>query len=444
MSILSPSLKVSAGSVPGSVPPPAITSEAFVLMDYDSGQVILSRNMDMPLMPASTTKMMTALLVMENAELEELVTIGKNPPLAEGASLSLKETEEIYVRDLLYSLILRSANDAAIALAEHISGSVEEFAVLMNRRAVELGAKNTNFLNPNGLTLEGQVTTAYDLSMISREVAKYQYLVDIFHTGTYKLPPTNLVPERWAVNKNELLRQSSPNYYDATVVAKTGFTPDARYTYTAVAEKDNKRFIVSILKAQSQQAYYAETIALFNWAFENCNSIKLYAKDQPVEEVILKSGTRLPLVVDKDFYMVTQDGTDSVTPTLVYKTEGIIEGTFQKGQIVSEADVMVEGKRIGSVQLVSSREVIGKADVGTDAGTVKGESLLRKFFAFLIPVFYVLGAIVLVLFAIRTVNLRKRRRRRRRVQVSSQKLQEYRKRQVKESSLYVEKEKHRA
>ncbi|HSP48136.1 MAG TPA: serine hydrolase, partial [Clostridiaceae bacterium] len=189
MSILSPGLKVSAGSVPGSVSPPEIASEAFVLMDYDSGQVILSRNMDMPLMPASTTKMMTALLVMENAELEELVTIGKNPPLAEGASMSFKETEQVYVRDLLYSLILKSANDAAIALAEHISGSVEEFAVLMNRRAVELGAKNTNFLNPNGLTLEGHMTTAYDLSLISREVAKYQYLVDIFHTGIYKLPP---------------------------------------------------------------------------------------------------------------------------------------------------------------------------------------------------------------------------------------------------------------
>lgn len=442
--ILSPGLKVSAGSIQGNVPPPEIASEAFVLMDYDSGQVIHSKNMDMPLMPASTTKMMTALLVMENAELEELVTIGKNPPLAEGASMSLKETEQVYVRDLLYSLILKSANDAAIALAEHISGSVEDFAILMNTRAAELGAKNTNFLNPNGLTQEGHVTTAYDLSLISREVAKHQYLVDIFHTGTYKLPATNMVPERWAVNKNELFQESSPNYYGATVVAKTGFTPEARYTYTAVAEKGNKRFIVSILKAPSQQAYYTETIALLNWAFENCNAIRLYAKDQPVEEIILKSGTRLPLVVDKDFYMVTQDGTASVTPTLAYKTDGIIEGTFQKGQVISEADVMVDGERIGAVQLVSSREVIGKADAGTKNETVRGESFFNKILRFVMPVFYTLAAIVLILFTIRTVNLRKRRRRRRRVQVTSGKLQEYRKRQMKENSFYLEKEKHRA
>lgn len=441
MSILSPGLKVSAGSVPGSIPPPEIASEAFVLMDYDSGQVILSRNMDMPLMPASTTKMMTALLVMENAELEELVTIGKNPPLAEGASMSFKETEQVYVRDLLYSLIIKSANDAAIALAEHISGSSESFAELMNQRAKELGAKNTNFLNPNGLTKEGHVTTAYDLSLISREVAKHQYLVDIFHTGLYKLPPTNLVPERWATSKNQLFKKSSPFYYDPVVVAKTGFTPEARYTYTAVAEKDGKRFIVSILKAQSPNIHYAETLALFNWAFENCNTIRLYAKDQLVEEVILKSGTRLPLVVDEDFFMVRTDGKSSVTPTLVYKTDGITDGSFQKGQVVSEADVMVEGERVGTVNLISSAEI---AMVESDV--VKGEPLPSKILTLLLPFLYGAAILFVFLLIVRAINL-SRRRKRRRITVSSRRLHEYRKRQVTQMTgnrPLIEKEKNRA
>lgn len=410
-------------------------------MDYDSGQVIQSKNMDMPLMPASTTKMMTALLVMENAELEELVTIGKNPPLAEGASMNFKETEQVYVRDLLYSLIIKSANDAAIALAEHISGSSESFANLMNQRAKELGAKNTNFLNPNGLTKEGHVTTAYDLSLISREVAKHQYLIDIFHTASYKLPPTNLVPERWATTKNQLFMKSSPFYFDPTVVAKTGFTPEARYTYTAVAEKDGKRFIVSILKSPSQNTPYTETLALFNWAFENCNAIRLYAKDQLVEEVILKSGTRLPLLVEDDFYVVRTDGKSSVTPTLVYKTDSITEGSFQKGQVVSEADVMVDGAIVGKVNLISSKDI---ALVQSEA--VKGEPLLSRILSYIIPVLYGFAILILLLLAVRAVNL-SRRRKRRRVTVSSRKLHEYRNRQMTQMSgnrPLIEKEKHRA
>lgn len=419
MVIFSGSTEVKATSVITGTTPPEILSEAVVLMDAESGQVIFGKNQDMQLMPASTTKMMTALLVMEHAKLEDIVTVGKNPPYAEGASMGFKEGEQISVKDLLYSLVLHSANDSAEILAEHISGSVEEFALLMNEKAKELGAKNTHFVNPHGLTEEEHLTTAYDLALISREVARDPYLVDIFHTSIYKLGPTNLTPERWASNKNSLLKKSDKLYYEPTVVAKTGYTPDARYAYTAVASSDGKTYIVSILKSTSQAQYYKETLELFNWAFEKCSVVKLYSKGQTLRTVTLKNGDQLQLEAECDFYVISTDGDIDASPMLVYDETSVFDGDYVKGQVVSEASVRVNGSEAGTLKLVAASDVAAKAPLAPEAG-------------FTIPKVLVIALMVLViliavLLTIRSINLRKRRRRRSRR--TSQKLREYKARQ---------------
>lgn len=422
--IFSGSAQVRASSVIAGTTPPEILSEAVVLMDGETGQVIYGKNADMQLMPASTTKMMTALLVMEHAKLEDIVTVGKNPPYAEGASMGFREGEQVTVKDLLYSMVLHSANDSAEILAEHISGSVEEFALLMNRKAEEIGARNTNFANPHGLTDENHYTSAYDLSLISREVAKDPYLVDIFHTPIYKLGPTNMTTERWASNKNSLLKKSDDLYYEPTVVAKTGYTPDARYAYTAVASKDGKTYIVSILKSTSQAQYYKETLELFNWAFEKCSVVKLYSKGQILKTVTLKNGDQLQLEAECDFYVVSTSGRIDANPMLIYDDTSVFEGEYAKGQVVSEASVKVNGSEVGTLKLVAASDVFTKAPLAPESG-------------FTIPKFLVITLMALVilfaaLFTIRTINLRKRRRRRSRH--TSQKLREYKERQMNRAS----------
>jgi D-alanyl-D-alanine carboxypeptidase len=420
MVILSGSTEARASSVIAGTTPPEILSEAVVLMDGETGQVIFGKNADMQLMPASTTKMMTALLVMEHAKLEDIVTVGKNPPYAEGASMGFKEGEQVSVKDLLYSMVLHSANDSAEILAEHISGSVEEFALLMNEKAKELGAKNTHFANPHGLTNEEHYTTAYDLSLISREVAKDPYLVDIFHTSIYKLGPTNLTPERWASNKNSLLKKSDDLYYEPALVAKTGYTPDARYAYTAVASKDGKTYIVSILKSTSQAQYYKETLELFNWAFEKCSVVKLYSKGQTLKTVTLKNGDQLQLQAECDFYVISTDGEIDASPMLVYDETSVFDGEYAKGQVVSEASVRVNGSDAGTLKLVAASDVFIKTPLAPEAGFTIPKVL--------VVVVMVVVILIAVLLTIRMINLRRRRRRRSRR--TSQKLREYKERQM--------------
>lgn len=424
MVIFSGSIEASASTVIAGTTPPEILSEAVVLMDGETGQVIFGKNADMQLMPASTTKMMTALLVMEHAKLEDIVTVGKNPPYAEGASMGFKEGEQVSVKDLIYSMVLHSANDSAEILAEHISGSVEEFAVLMNKKAEELGAKNTHFANPHGLTNENHYTTAYDLSLISREVAKDQYLVDIFQTSIYKLGPTNLTPERWASNKNSLLKKSDDLYYEPAVVAKTGYTPDARYAYTAVASKDGKTYIVSILKSTSQAQYYKETLELFNWAFEKCSVVKLYSKGQILKTVTLKSGDQLQLEAECDFYVISTDGKIDAAPMLIYDDASVLTGDYSKGQVVSEASVKVNGNSVGTLKLVAASDVNTKAPLAPEAGFTVPKALVIALI--------VLVILIAIILTIRTINIRNRRRRRNRN--TSRKLQEYKERQMNRAS----------
>ena len=147
---------------------PNLYSEGVYLMDATTGKVLYEKNANVQYMPASTTKVMTAILALENCKLDEEVTIGENPPLADGSAIGLAQGETYTIEELLLGLLLESGNDCAEAIAEHISGSNEEFAKLMNEKAKELGATNTNFKNPSGLTEEGHLTTAHDLALIMK------------------------------------------------------------------------------------------------------------------------------------------------------------------------------------------------------------------------------------------------------------------------------------
>lgn len=394
---------------------PSLLSEGVMVMDAESGRVLYEKNGFKQYMPASTTKMMTALLAVEHLKLDEQITVGPNPPYAEGASMGFKEGEIVSVNDLLHSLLLHSANDAAEILAEAISGSVEEFAVLMNQKAKELGCLSTNFMNPSGLTDADHKSTPYDLSLIARAAALHPILVEIDHTYSHKLAASSLDPElfRWATNKNALLNKNNELYYEPIIVAKTGWTPDAGFSHTAVAEKDGKRFVVTVMRAANQRNYWEETRTLFEWAFTDLHVTKVYSEGQLLKQLILENGQVVNLTAEEDFYYVGTSDAQSSKFELQYGEDTILTDSVRKGEILDTLAVTLQGKEIGSINLVSDQDV--HVD-GTASETDEGqeEVLSAESRDGIWMVLGGIGLIAAVLMVIRTINIRRRRKRHRR------------------------------
>ena len=222
---------------------PNLYSEGIYLMDATTGKVLYEKNADVQYMPASTTKIMTAIIALENCKLTDEVTIGENPPKADGSSIGIEQGEVYTIEELLYGLLLESGNDCAEAIADHIAGSNEAFAKIMNEKAKELGATNTNFKNPSGLTEDGHLTTAHDLALIMRYASQNPDFVRIAQTPSYFYAnhPYSNGSEKWATNHNPLLKENSPYKYQYAYCGKTGYTTAANHSYAATAIKDPTR-----------------------------------------------------------------------------------------------------------------------------------------------------------------------------------------------------------
>lgn len=411
--------------------PPLTYSQSIVVMDEKTGQVLYEKGGDIQCMPASTTKVMTAILAFENLNLDSMVTVGPKPPYAEGASMGFKEGEIVMVRDLLYSLLLHSANDAAEILAEAVSGSKEEFAKLMTKKAVELGTTNTTFVNPSGLTGdENNLTTAKDLAIITAAAARIPELLEISQTLSYKLPFTNLVTDtnRWATNKNSLMIKSSEYYYEPIILGKTGWTPAAGYAFTTVGEKDGQRLVVSILKSVNQGTYWKETKELMEWAFNNFSVYKLYEKDQNLKKVTAKNGNEIDLIADRDFYYTGAKNLTNKTPHLEFNDELAIAGNFKAGEIIDKAKVILDGEDIGSINLVAKTDIIlvdeDKTNVDNPSSPLANIAPVKKAASYAIVIFLLFTLIIL---SVRFVNQRRRRKLRRK-NMSAKRLEYYKNR----------------
>ncbi|MDZ5034345.1 D-alanyl-D-alanine carboxypeptidase, partial [Clostridium perfringens] len=208
--------------------------------------------------PASTTKVMTALIVLENTKLTDKVTIGEKPTLVDGSKIGIAKGEVYTVEELLLGLLLESGNDCAEALAEHVAGSNEAFAKLMNDKAKELGALDTNFKNPSGLHEEGHLTTAYDLALIMRAASQNEDYVRISRTDSHKYVnhPFSDGSEKWATNRNQLFNEYSPYFYQYAYTGKNGYTPESNHTYTASALKDGQLLVTALLNATDKDNFY--------------------------------------------------------------------------------------------------------------------------------------------------------------------------------------------
>jgi len=237
-----------------------VNAKAAILIEFETGRVLFEKNADERLPIASTTKIMTCLLALENASPDQTVTAGKNASGVPGTSIYLSEGETLSMSDMLYGLMLRSGNDCAVAIAEHISGSVEAFASLMNMRAEQLGA-NAYFTTPNGLDEGGNGASARGIALIAREAMKNEDFRDIVKTQKKTIPWKDHQYERVLTNKNRLLKT-----YDGALGIKTGFTSKAGRCLVFAAEKDGMTLIGAVLSCPD---WFDEAEKLLDYGFEN-------------------------------------------------------------------------------------------------------------------------------------------------------------------------------
>lgn len=250
----------------------AIQASSGVVMDMDTGAFLYSKNASRKLMPASITKIMTALLVLENTDPDDVITCTDAVyELDEGASnIALEEGEKISVRDATYALMLESANDAANALAVHIAGSVSAFCDMMNNRAAELGCTVTHFANPNGLTNDEHYTCARDMALIASTAYQNENFRNIIQTREYEIKPTNKTEEsRYFSNHHRMIQPDSDYYVKWCKGGKTGYTEAAWNTLVTYAEKGDLRLVCVLMHGNGADQNYLETTDLLRYGLNN-------------------------------------------------------------------------------------------------------------------------------------------------------------------------------
>ena len=257
---------------------PDLVSDKLVVMDADTGEVLYQLNGDVQCYPASTTKLLTALLTIENCAMDEVVTYSKaavDSIKTGDANASISEGEELTVEQSLYCLLLRSANDAAYGLAEHTAGSVSAFAAMMNARAELLGCTGTHFSNASGLHDEFHYSTPYDMALIARECMQNKTLMGILnYTKVYTIPPTNMSSFTRYYSHRYAMVGNGAYAYPYSLGGKTGYTDNAKSCLISFAEKDGLRLIVVIMES-TDDGRYEDTIALFDYYFNNFHKIYL-------------------------------------------------------------------------------------------------------------------------------------------------------------------------
>lgn len=344
---------------------PEVNAEGMILIDVATGEILAEKNSEEKLAPASTTKVMTALLTLENTKLDDIVVVGENPPFADGSSIALKEGDMYTVENLLHALLLESSNDSAMALAEHIAGSETEFAKMMTKRAKELGAKNTNFVNSSGLYDEKHYTTAYDLSLIMKEALKHEDYVRISQIQSYELPASKVDGEtKWVNNSTTMFNPNNSNYMPELLAAKTGYTEVARCSYVAASKKDNQTLISVLLKSENKANNFNDTKALFDYGFDNFDLVKIYDKDQTVTTVKINEEKEIPLVATEDIYYITSTSNQPLTrgapansdikTTINLEQKDLGKQNFKAGDDVLKAKILVNNKPYTEILLAST------------------------------------------------------------------------------------------
>lgn len=378
----------------------SLEGQAAVLMDFDTKEILYEKNMDMKLYPASTTKIMTAILALEHGSLDDIVTIDQEVvSLTEGSHIALEPGEKLTLEQMLNALLIPSANDAALGLAKHISGSVEGFAKLMNEKADALGATNTNFINPNGLHEDNHYTTAHDLALIAQYAMNNETFRGIVDTVTYQIEPTNKKEDtRYLKNTNKLLFSSDKIYVDGNYISakyegasgvKTGTTGPAQYCLVSYAEREGQRLIAVVLKS-SGNGVYSDSHKLLNYGFNNYNNATIGFKNEFIENIKIEDGLHpyVAGILGSDFVFPLLDK-DLDRVDVKINLRGSLVAPINKGDILGNAEYYLDGRPIGKVDILSTM------DVELDPMTKTSNKILSKWYLIVFALIIILRIVVL-------------------------------------------------
>ncbi|HYF82876.1 MAG TPA: D-alanyl-D-alanine carboxypeptidase family protein [Clostridia bacterium] len=327
------------------------SARAAVIMDVNSGRILYSKNMNEKLAMASTTKIMTSLVAIESGKLEEMVTVSKKASHTEGSSIYLREGERHTVHDLVYAIMLRSGNDAAVAVAEHIGGSVEGFADLMNRKAQEIGAENTQFANPHGLDAAGHYTTAHDLALITAYALRNPVFANIVSSKKKTIEgPPNESWDRVMINKNKMLWQ-----FEGGNGVKTGYTQKAGRCLVSSATRDGMQLVCVVLNCGPM---WNESSALLEYGFKNYSIEKVVDKNNFIKVVEVKAGKEKFVAVKptEDFSIPLGAG-EKEKVKLLAKSQKTAQAPFNKGDDAGRLDVYLHDILLKTIKLEYTESV---------------------------------------------------------------------------------------
>ena len=322
------------------------------VIDALTGNVLFEKNAHERHSMASTTKIMTALVALENAELSDVVKVSNNAAGTEGSSIYLKSGEEITLEHLLYGLMLASGNDAAIAIAEHVGGSVPNFAKMMTDKAKSLGLKNTSFKNPNGLDADGHYTTAYDLAIITRAALENEKFKEIVSTKTKNISNGNESYMRTLSNHNKLL-----SLYNGCIGVKTGYTKKTGRCLVSAAERDGFRVIAVTLNAPDD---WNDHKNMLDNAFKNYRKKPLIIKDMILKTIPVENGSlkRLELLAGDNFYITLTGKDDLSSIELTYQSPQKIEAPIKKGSVIGNITISYKEKFLGKIDLLAGEDIL--------------------------------------------------------------------------------------
>ena len=407
------------------------TAKAALLYELDSSTLIYAWNPDLPVDPSGMNKLMTALVALENSDPDVVVVVTRsalNSVAIGSVSAGLKAGEEITMKDLLYCMMVGSANDAAAVIAEHVAFSQEQFVAMMNERAAELGCQNTNFLNPTGLTQEGQYTTARDLAKITEAALQNELFAQMFCAEKYTVPATNKSKERSILTTNHLIsKETVKTQFDNRVTGgKTGALTTTDRSLISTAENGGKRFLTVVMNAQgtvtadglSVKTFgsFEETRALLDYGFRQYSFMQVLQSGQVLDQFEVAGGENAVACGPVEDLLATLPDT-AVSEEVTYRCtlNSQLSAPISKGQVLGSAEVWFQDLCVGRTDLVALHDVKPE-DEGMVSLTPNAQRpvdhTLRNWLIFgslaVLAVAFVAAIVLLAIYLIRKYRLERR------------------------------------
>ncbi len=398
---------------------PNVSCSTAVVIEYETGTILYDKKKDKPMYPASTTKIMTALLALENLDLKKNITVPPDMGPADGSAMYLLPGETFTAEELLQALMVKSANDAAVLLAREISGNVEDFAKLMNERAAEIGCQNTHFHNPNGLPDKEHTVSAYDLALISREAMHNQKFRELVSTVFLQIHATEQTPEiRYFRNTNKFLWCSSeidykgksvPIKYNVVDGIKTGYTEDAGNCLVTTGEKNGIRVICVVMKNQGSEVYRNSRI-LLDYGFDNFRLKKLLSSNEIIGSTDIPKSTEKKLnYYVKDNYSIVENinNKDFIKKNVVLSED--LKAPIKAGELVGTCQILQDNNILKEFPLFAQNDVTSIYSIKNFINLAKSHKL--------IIVGALIGLLLLIFLIFLAITLIAKHRRKKRIRI---------------------------